>query len=283
MNSIPLDLNGPVPVEGPPKGLEADGQLEPSSLGIDPRKLMYFATVVELGSFKKAARALGVCQPALSTSMNRLESELGRKLLVRGSWGVAPTQSGEVLYSHSRMIRDELQLAQRNLLEAALGPDGVPMRFGCLPSLASNVVPTAISRWRKDHGTRDLRVIEAVQFDLLNGLLRRELDLFVGFTENYQLLEGLRQRVLFRDCLSIIARPGHPLFQEQRIELASLAGYPWVFLPSGPFNMGFEDELAHAGIRLMGGKHGQRLHRYDEDARQSGRPFGADALPRHRK
>ncbi|MGO8077917.1 LysR family transcriptional regulator, partial [Rhizobium leguminosarum] len=50
-------------------------------LEIDPKKLLYFAAVIEQGSLNRAARKLSVSQPALSTSMDRLEAELGMQLL----------------------------------------------------------------------------------------------------------------------------------------------------------------------------------------------------------
>ena len=40
---------------------------------MDPRKLLYFATIVEQGSFNKAAKLLVTSQPALSTSMDGLK------------------------------------------------------------------------------------------------------------------------------------------------------------------------------------------------------------------
>ncbi|RYD19216.1 MAG: LysR family transcriptional regulator [Lysobacteraceae bacterium] len=40
---------------------------------MDPRKLLYFATIVEQGSFNKAAKLLVISQQALSTSMDRFD------------------------------------------------------------------------------------------------------------------------------------------------------------------------------------------------------------------
>lgn len=47
-------------------------------LNIDPKKLVYFAAIVEHGSFKRAAKSLGLSQPALSMSMDRLEAKSER-------------------------------------------------------------------------------------------------------------------------------------------------------------------------------------------------------------
>lgn len=194
---------------------------------MDPRKLLYLATVIEEGSLSKAARQLAISQPALSKSMDRLESDLGKKLLERGPGGVAPTAFGEVIYAHARSMRDEMGMAEARVKDR---DSNVPVvTFGTLPTLASNVVPLAVSQWRKRHPNVLLRVVEKVQIDLLLGLLRCEFDFVVAQTEFYDVLfEGLKQRVLFRDRLSVFARREHPLFGSTSLSWAHLAQFPWV-------------------------------------------------------
>ncbi|TIT81815.1 MAG: LysR family transcriptional regulator, partial [Mesorhizobium sp.] len=65
---------------------------------IDPKKLLYLATVIERGSLNRAAKQLGISQPALSTSMDRLEASVGMRLLDRGPNGVVTTKQGDILY-----------------------------------------------------------------------------------------------------------------------------------------------------------------------------------------
>ena len=194
---------------------------------MDPRKLLYLASVIEQGSLKKAAEQLHVSQPALSTSMDRLETSLGVKLLERGPTGVIPTLSGELLYSHAILIRDEIGVAERQIRNSD-DEGGRSITFGTLPSLASNVVPLGLCKWRKDHPATLLRVVENVQVELLIGLLRMELDFIIGKTECYDFLDGLKQRVLFRDRLCVVARPSHPAFQMTDMSWAILAEFPWV-------------------------------------------------------
>ncbi len=194
---------------------------------IDPRKLLYFACVIELGSLNRAAKVLNLSQPALTTSMNRLETEMGMHLLDRGPSGVTPTALGEVLYCHARLIREEVALAKRDLLTARDLPQNL-IRIGSLPSLAGSVIPMAMSRWRANHPEGELQVVENAQFDLLTGLLRRDFDFVIGFTEVFHMLDGLRQQVLFRDVLRVIARPGHPLLQIPDLSWHHLVQYPWI-------------------------------------------------------
>lgn len=194
---------------------------------IDPKKLLYLATIIEHRSLNSAAKALEVTQPALSTSMKRLEEEIGVQVLERGPAGIVPTAAGEVLYCHARLIRDEIGLVKRALMNAR---DGTPVviRIGSLPSLASSLMAVALEKWRHIHPDRELQIVEVPQIDLLTGLLRREFDFVIGFTECYDLESGLRQRVLFRDKLYVVARADHPLASVRQPDWATLIQYPWV-------------------------------------------------------
>lgn len=194
---------------------------------IDPKKLLYFAAVIEHGSLNRASKALEVSQPALSTSMDRLEAEMGMQLLDRGPRGISPTHYGEILYCHARLIREEVQLAKRDLLNAREG-QVESIRIGSLPSMAGSIIPMAIGRWRAMHPQGDLQVVQNAQFDLLTGLLRRDFDFVIGFTEVFEMLDGLRQQVLFRDLLCVIARAGHPLHDRADLTWTDLVSFPWI-------------------------------------------------------
>lgn len=55
-------------------------------------------TVLRLGSFTKAAHALGYTQSSISQMMASLEEELSFKLLIRSRNGITLTQEGQQLY-----------------------------------------------------------------------------------------------------------------------------------------------------------------------------------------
>lgn len=211
---------------------------------MDSRKLVHFASVIEHGSLKKAAKALLISQPSLSESMDRLEESLGVKLLDRSSKGAAPTQMGEVLYTHARLIRDEMDRAER---EMKAPNAGIPQTvvFGTLPSLACSVVPMALSKWRERHPDTQLRFVERTQVDLLRDLLHREVDFVVGHTDCYDMLDGLIQRVLFRDHLCVLARPDHQIFDLEEVSWNELVKFPWVCAIAGRYR-GFLDTVLNS-------------------------------------
>src|SRR3989338_8898927 len=46
--------------------------------------------------------------------------------------------------------------------------------------------------------------------------------------EVFDMLDGLRQQVLFRDNRCVIARPGHPLFEVENLTWDDLVKHPWI-------------------------------------------------------
>ncbi|SFK84981.1 LysR family transcriptional regulator [Falsiroseomonas stagni] len=196
---------------------------------MDAQKLYYLSVIIEQGSFRKAAERLGISQPALSKSIERLETALNVRILDRNSRGISPTGVGEVLYSHARLIRDDIERAHYTVSNAVRRKaETRSITLGTLPTLAASVVPRAVSRWRRDDAKTTLKVVEKVQIELLLDLLRGQVDFIVGRTEYYDLVDGFRQRVLFRDQLHVFARRQHPLFAQPETDWPEATRFPWV-------------------------------------------------------
>lgn len=64
-----------------------------------PTQLPVFIQVAKLGSFAKAARALGISAPAVSKAISKLEEEWKTKLFLRSSHSLSLTPAGEQLYA----------------------------------------------------------------------------------------------------------------------------------------------------------------------------------------
>lgn len=68
------------------------------------KQLEFFLVSAEIGSFKKAAKALFTTQPNVSKIVRSLELELGKDLFVRHSQGVTLTETGECVYENAKKI-----------------------------------------------------------------------------------------------------------------------------------------------------------------------------------
>ena len=73
-------------------------------MDIDIRELEAFASVVEKGSFSKAAEDLYLTQPTVSAHVASLERKLDIKLLIRASRTVYPSDAGKLLYGYAKDI-----------------------------------------------------------------------------------------------------------------------------------------------------------------------------------
>ena len=74
------------------------------------RELEYFLAIIREESISKASRALHITQPALTRSLQNLEKEFGKQLIVRGYKKIRLTEDGQLLQSRAKEI---LQLAKR--------------------------------------------------------------------------------------------------------------------------------------------------------------------------
>lgn len=145
---------------------------------MDLRQLRYFLTIVEQGSFSKAAATLNVAQPALSLHVRNMEAELGAALLFRGPRGVTPTEAGEILLRHARAIVDKFAVARDEIRGHDAAPSG-EVRLG-LPGTISQIlsVPLIIEARRRFPQIR-LRIAEAMSGFVLEWIKELRVDLAI--------------------------------------------------------------------------------------------------------
>ena len=76
-------------------------------MDLNLRQVRAFVSVVQAGSFTRAAALLNLSQPALTVQIRRLEETLDARLLDRTSRTVAPTRLGrDLLPVFQRVLRD---------------------------------------------------------------------------------------------------------------------------------------------------------------------------------
>lgn len=125
--------------------------------------------------FGRAARRLGVTQPALTARLRRIETTLGARLFDRGRSGAAPTEAGLVFLEGARRILD----AAAETADAARGVAagrGQLLRIGTTNFAAYQIVGRALRRFRAAHPTVRIKLIEGATARLEAALERREID-----------------------------------------------------------------------------------------------------------
>lgn len=117
---------------------------------MDENKLRALLTAVQCGSITKAAAQLDYTQSGMTHMMNKLETELGCRLLERTSHGVKLTVQGEHLLPYVHNVLRACDVLRREADECS-NLQGQCLRVGCFPSIARSWLPDVLQRFRKMH------------------------------------------------------------------------------------------------------------------------------------
>ena len=106
--------------------------------------------IIELGSFTKAAQALGYTQAAISQMISSLEKEFSFKLLVRTRTGITLTSEGATLYPLiQKSVYVNQDLADR--VSEIKGLSSGEVRIGTFTSIAQHWLPKLIKEFNEIH------------------------------------------------------------------------------------------------------------------------------------
>lgn len=141
---------------------------------MDLRRLRAFVTVSEELHFGRAAARLRIAQPALSQQIQKLETELGTRLLERDRHSVALTATGEVLQREARSVLAQWDFARERVELAKAGGRGL-IRLAYRPGPCGALVGAALARHPADANPR-VRWTEDNHLDLLERLADGKFD-----------------------------------------------------------------------------------------------------------
>ena len=137
---------------------------------MDLKRLRYFVTVAELGSFTLGARHLGIAQPALSRHIRQLENECGAPLLRRTGRGAQLNDVGKIVFEHARSLLEQVDRLETGLKAAKGAPTGNVI-LGLPPSVCLILVEPLFHRVRQDFPGIRLQISEAFSGDVREWLV----------------------------------------------------------------------------------------------------------------
>ena len=192
------------------------------------RHLHYFVSVVEAGSFSRAASTIHVAQPAISQQIAQLEEQLGVSLLLRSARGVRPTAAGEVLYREASSILKRLQqlpgIVRSGTGTAATGV----VRLGMSSTFVTTAPAAFMEQCKAFLPNVELRMAVSDSPTIKRRVTAHELDL--GLVLEDELAPTFARMPLFRQKLFLIrpqaASKGRP------VQLADLVSLPLILPPS---------------------------------------------------
>jgi LysR family transcriptional activator of glutamate synthase operon len=186
------------------------------------RQLRYLVAVAEEQHFTRAAAREHVAQPALSQQIQRLEAELGLKLVQRTTRRVAMTEAGELLVARARRAIAELEAAHAELQSLA-GVQAGRLSVGALHTMGPVDLSLLLATFHRSHPGVELTVREQSSEELAAMLRDDEVELaFLSVTERME-SHGLTLHRLVSEELVAVLPPDHPLAGRPSVRLADLA------------------------------------------------------------
>jgi DNA-binding transcriptional LysR family regulator len=133
--------------------------------------------VVDLRSFTKAARSLGVTQPAVSAQIKRLQQLLDADLLDKSAPGVSLTPTGELVVNYARRL---LSINDQILHAAGPRAETQVVRLGMPSDLTSAPLTRRLAEFRAPSGKLRFEVQDGTAEAMLQQLRQGDLDLVIA-------------------------------------------------------------------------------------------------------
>ena len=201
---------------------------------MDARSLECFSEIASAGSFRLAAKRLGLSQPALTARIQRLEDELGFALFERSVSGAALTERGRLFLPHARQSVDALARTRAAAAPIRDGGEG-RLRVGYTPIAALSFAPRLISAFHSVRPRVVLDLKEMTSEPIEAALAEGVLD--AGIVHPPVRTAGLSlQRLQSAGYLAVVPR-SDPLAARPSVHLGDLADRSFVLVARriGPY------------------------------------------------
>jgi DNA-binding transcriptional LysR family regulator len=194
---------------------------------VETNQLKYLSTVVERGSFSKAALHCFISQSALSEQIQKLEEEVGATLLDRSRRIILPTDAGRIFLNHAGQVLAQLAQATREI-QGLKKINAGKIGFGILPTIAPYLLPHILepSAVRCSHVELDIH--EGITVPLLRLIEDGTLDFGIMSSPGKE--RGFEIEELFSEEMLLAVHPQHPLSKKRSISMGDLRSEKFILL-----------------------------------------------------
>jgi DNA-binding transcriptional LysR family regulator len=183
--------------------------------------LSTYRQVVELGSFSEAAKKLSITQPAVSFQIQKLERDLGVRLLDRSHKTIKPTEAGKrlLLFAHTvgrewqDLAHDLDQLREEMTGDIVIAASTIPGEI---------LIPPILGDFRALHPAIGVRVDISDSVTVISRVREGAYD--VGFCGSAPEGKDLDYFRFAQDEIVLIASPGHPFSRREAVSMTDLMG-----------------------------------------------------------
>lgn len=219
----------------------------PVSTNLTIRQLEVFAMASRSPTFSEAAKRLGISQPSLSSTVAKIEDQLGLRLFDRTTRTLVLTEQGERLAVVAEELVRNFQASVKNIHDAASISRG-RMSMAAIPSVAAAVVPDVLSSFFASYPEFDVAVHDVSGEKALAWVLDRVVDFAIMATpaSNSELLI----EPVYADDFVVICHKDSPLAAKRSVDWSDLADVPVVLTGGGAIQRDIELAWLKANVAI---------------------------------
>ncbi|KRE89276.1 transcriptional regulator [Paenibacillus sp. Soil766] len=189
---------------------------------MDLRQLTAFQTILQEGTFSRAAEKLNYAQSTITNQIQRLEKELGLQLFKRG-WDAELTNAGRVFATEiDKLIRHWNDVSE---LAKALQQDEIgSLRVGGIEPTSDYVLPNSLRTFHEHKPRMACQIVMGNTDSLSHSLLQDELDFAICGEPSDP--SSFYFEPLYQEKIIFVADRKHPLCERNSIPFREILDFP---------------------------------------------------------
>jgi len=195
---------------------------------LSSRELQAVCTIAEEGGFLAAALALGMSQPALTRTLQRVEHAVGVELFRRSTRKVEITPAGQEFVALANRILADLRISFESMRDIADEQRGQVI-VSTVMSVAYTQLPGFVAGYRASRSRIEFQVREGVHGTVLDDVRSGVADLGLTYVDDVP--PEFTSLALGREAFHIVMPKSHPLAARKTLALADIADHAMVSLP----------------------------------------------------
>lgn len=196
---------------------------------MDTRQMRCVVAIAEAGSLTKAAERLGLAQPALTQTLNRLEKELGTPLFTRSRRGATLTDAGLAVIDDLRSSLAYGDTATERARAMGAGRAG-RLTIGFVTHAVYEVLPNALRRLRAEHPQLDVVLREMSNAEQVAALEGGRIDIAL-LHPPVSVTARVHELRLGEEPMIAALPAAWPLHEDGCVSLADIARHGLVWFP----------------------------------------------------
>ncbi|MFT6284375.1 MAG: LysR family carnitine catabolism transcriptional activator [Arenicella sp.] len=215
------------------------------------RQVQIFVCIAQSHTFAQAAEKMCLSQPALSSAIKKMESQLGGVLFSRTTRKVELSPEGRQFLPVAVRLMGDWQDAfadLHNLFSLGQGK----LSIAAMPSFAAGLLPGILQQFKTEFPNIKLSVADVVMESVIKDVQAGRAE--IGFSFEHKKMDGLEFHPILTDNFIAVLPANHPLNEHPILSWSHIALYPFVAMNKGSAIRQWIDsfmEMNHLSLNIV--------------------------------